>query len=198
MSQAFSGVRIVDFTQVLAGPFATQQLALLGAEVIKIEQPGHGDQTRGLMNDAENAVESMSPAFMTCNLGKRSITLDLKTGQAKEIVFRLVAQADVVVENFRAGVMQRLGFGDDVLRQIKPDLIYCAISGYGQEGPKSAVAAYDGAIQADSGMMAVTGYPATGPPEPVTCQSTWRRHSMPHSPFLQHCIASSPPAKANI
>jgi crotonobetainyl-CoA:carnitine CoA-transferase CaiB-like acyl-CoA transferase len=163
MSQAFSGVRIVDFTQVLAGPFATQQLALLGAEVIKIEQPGHGDQTRGLMNDAENAVESMSPAFMTCNLGKRSITLDLKTGQAKEIVFRLVAQADVVVENFRAGVMQRLGFGDDVLRQIKPDLIYCAISGYGQEGPKSAVAAYDGAIQADSGMMAVTGYPATGP-----------------------------------
>lgn len=163
MTQAFSGVRVIDFTQVLAGPFATQQLALLGADVIKIEQPGQGDQTRTLLADADNSAGGMSPAFMTCNLGKRSITLDLKADRAQEIVFRLVAQADVVVENFKAGVMQRLGFSDDVLRRIRPDLIYCSISGYGQQGPKSGVAAYDGAIQADSGMMAITGYPETGP-----------------------------------
>lgn len=163
MTQAFSGVRIIDFTQVLAGPFATQQLALLGAEIIKIEQPGHGDQTRGLMNDATNAAAGMSPAFMTCNMGKRSLTLDLKSAGAKEIVQRLVQDADVVVENFKAGVMDRLGFGYTAMRQLKADLIYCSISGYGQTGPKAGVPAYDGAIQADSGMMSITGYPATGP-----------------------------------
>ncbi|MCZ6459924.1 MAG: CoA transferase [Gammaproteobacteria bacterium] len=163
MTQAFSGVRIVDFTQVLAGPFATQQLALLGAEVIKIEQPGHGDQTRGLMNDAKDAAAGMSPAFMTCNMGKRSLSLNLKSEQAKEIVQRLVQEADVVVENFKAGVMDRLGFGYADMRQWKSDLIYCSISGYGQSGPKAGVPAYDGAIQADSGMMSITGYPETGP-----------------------------------
>ncbi len=163
MTQAFSGVRIIDFTQVLAGPFATQQLALLGAEVIKIEQPGHGDQTRGLMNDAKDAAAGMSPAFMTCNMGKRSLSLNLKSEQAKEIVQRLVQEADVVVENFKAGVMDRLGFGYADMRQWKSDLIYCSISGYGQSGPKAGVPAYDGAIQADSGMMSITGYPETGP-----------------------------------
>lgn len=162
MTQAFSGVRIIDFTQVLAGPFATQQLALLGAEVIKIEQPGQGDQTRGLMNDAKDAA-GMSPAFMTCNMGKRSLSLNLKSEQAKEIVQRLVQEADVVVENFKAGVMDRLGFGYADMRQWKSDLIYCSISGYGQSGPKAGVPAYDGAIQADSGMMSITGYPETGP-----------------------------------
>ncbi len=163
MTQAFSGVRIIDFTQVLAGPFATQQLALLGAEVIKIEQPGHGDQTRGLMNDAKDAAAGMSPAFMTCNMGKRSLSLNLKSEQAKEIVQRLVQEADVVVENFKAGVMDRLGFGYADMRQWKSDLIFCSISGYGQSGPKAGLPAYDGAIQADSGMMSITGYPETGP-----------------------------------
>lgn len=163
MTQAFSGVRIVDFTQVLAGPFATQQLALLGAEVIKIEQPGHGDQTRGLMNDAKDAAAGMSPAFMTCNMGKRSLTLNLKSAHATDIVQRLVQRADVVVENFKAGVMDRLGFGFTALQEFKSDLIYCSISGYGQTGPKAGIPAYDGAIQADSGMMSITGYPETGP-----------------------------------
>lgn len=161
MTQAFSGVRIIDFTQVLAGPFAVMQLALLGADVIKIEQPGSGDQTRGLMND--DVGDGMSPSFMTCNLNKRSLTLDLKAPRAREIVERLTAGADVVVENFKAGTMRRLGFGYDDLRAIKPDLIYCSVSGYGQSGPKAGLAAYDGAIQAASGMMSQTGHPHTGP-----------------------------------
>ena len=163
MAQAFTGVRILDFTQVLAGPFATQQLALLGADVIKIEQPGVGDQTRGLMNDPDDPAAGMAPAFLSCNLGKRSLTVNLKDPAARDIIERLVEQADVVVENFRAGVMERLGFGYQALKDIRADLIYCSISGYGQTGPKAGVAAYDGAIQADSGMMAITGHPTTGP-----------------------------------
>ncbi|MGE0621024.1 MAG: CaiB/BaiF CoA transferase family protein [Pseudomonadales bacterium] len=161
MPQAFSGIRIVDFTQVLAGPFATQQLALLGADVIKIEERVSGDQTRGLLVDEAGA--GMSPSFMSCNLGKRSLTLDLKSPAAAEVVRRLVETADVVVENFRAGVMDKLGFGYEALKAIRTDLIYCSVSGYGQRGPKAGVPAYDGAIQADSGMMAITGFPESGP-----------------------------------
>jgi len=163
MSQPFQGLRILDFTQVLAGPFATQQLALLGADVIKIEQPGVGDQTRGLMDSAAGAATGMSPSFLSCNLGKRSLTLDLKAAQAKTIVARLVQQCDAVVENFRPGVMARLGLGYEVLRAIRPDLVYCSVSGYGQSGPRAGSPAYDGAIQADSGMMSSNGHPDTGP-----------------------------------
>ena len=161
MTRAFDGIRVIDFTQVLAGPFATQQLAQLGADVIKIEQPVTGDQTRGLMPGTDDA--GMSPSFLTCNLGKRSLTLNLKAGQARAIVHALVRSADVVAENFTPGVMQRLGFDYATLAAIKPDLIYCSISGYGQSGPKASYAAYDGAIQAASGMMAITGHPETGP-----------------------------------
>ncbi len=156
MPRAFEGVRIVDFSQVLAGPFATAQLAQLGADVIKIEQPGSGDQTRGLMADDDDG--GMSPSFLTCNIGKRSLTLNLKAPEARTIVEALVGTADVVVENFTPGVMDRLGFGYAALAKLKRDLIYCSISGYGQAGPKSRLAAYDGAIQAASGMMAITGY----------------------------------------
>jgi crotonobetainyl-CoA:carnitine CoA-transferase CaiB-like acyl-CoA transferase len=163
MTQPFAGLRILDFTQVLAGPFATQQLALLGAEVIKVEPPGTGDQTRTLMNGGPVAPPGMAPSFLSCNLGKRSLCLDLKAPAAAGIVRRLVARSDVVVENFRPGVMQRLGFGYDALRAARPDLVYCSISGYGQQGPRAGVAAYDGAIQADSGMMSINGHPATGP-----------------------------------
>jgi crotonobetainyl-CoA:carnitine CoA-transferase CaiB-like acyl-CoA transferase len=160
--RAFEGIRVIDFTQVLAGPFAAQQLALLGADVIKIEQPGTGDQTRGLMA-ADSDQPGMAPSFLTCNLGKRSVTLNLKAPEAREIVHALVRSADVVIENFKPGVIQRLGFGFDALAPLKPDLVYCSISGYGQEGPKAALAAYDGAIQAASGMMSITGHPETGP-----------------------------------
>ncbi|MEQ8485805.1 MAG: CaiB/BaiF CoA-transferase family protein [Pseudomonadales bacterium] len=161
MPRAFEGIRIIDFTQVLAGPFATAQLAALGADVIKVEQPGSGDQTRTLLGAADDA--GMPPAFLACNLGKRSLTLNLKAPEARDIVLALVRSADVVVENFTPGVMDRLGFGWEALRAERADLIYCSISGYGQSGPKAAQAAYDGAIQAASGMMAVNGHPETGP-----------------------------------
>ncbi|MCH9675107.1 MAG: CoA transferase [Gammaproteobacteria bacterium] len=162
MTLAFQGVRVVDFTQVLAGPFATQQLAQLGADVIKIEERKAGDQTRGLLG-SDGTVPGMSPSFITCNVGKRSLALDLKNKHAETIVNRLISRADVIVENFRPGVMKRLGFDYASCVALKSDLVYCSISGYGQQGPKSAVAAYDGAIQADSGMMACVGTPDSGP-----------------------------------
>jgi len=161
MPQAFEGIRIIDFTQVLAGPFAVMQLALLGAEVIKIEQPRGGDQTRGLMNTGED--DGMSPSFLGMNPNKKSLTLNLKSPKAVEIVNQLVESADVIVENFKAGTMERLGLGYDVMKAIKADLIFCSISGYGQNGPKAGEAAYDGAIQAASGMMSQNGHPETGP-----------------------------------
>ena len=158
--QALTGIRILDFTQVLAGPFATQQLAQLGADVIKIEPRDGGDMTRGL---ASTDSDGMAPSFLTCNLGKRSITLDLKHADAKEVVNRLIATADAVVENFKPGTIERLGFGYEAAKAIKPDIVYASISGYGQSGPKSELPAFDGAIQAASGMMSISGHPASGP-----------------------------------
>jgi crotonobetainyl-CoA:carnitine CoA-transferase CaiB-like acyl-CoA transferase len=161
MSAAFEGIRILDFTQVLAGPFAVMQLALLGAEVIKVEQPGTGDQTRGLMNEDGDA--NMSASFMAVNLNKKSITLNLKDPAAITIIKELIPTIDVVVENFKAGTMQRMGLDYPSLRTLKADLIYCSITGYGQTGPRAGDAAYDGAIQASSGMMSQNGHPETGP-----------------------------------
>jgi len=161
MTQSFQGIRILDFTQVFAGPFGVMQLALLGAEVIKIEQPDTGDQTRGLMNASNE--QGMSPAFSTMNLNKQSLTLNLKHQKAVSIVKSLVRSSDVIVENFKAGTMTKLGLDYDALKQIKPDLIYCSITGYGQTGPKAGEAAYDGAIQAASGMMSQNGHEDTGP-----------------------------------
>ncbi|MBL4681243.1 MAG: CoA transferase [Pseudomonadales bacterium] len=160
MPQAFEGIRVIDFTQVLAGPFAVMQLALLGAEVVKIEHPQGGDQTRG---SQDGKHKGMSASFLGMNLNKKSLTLNLKSPEGVEIVKRLVATADVVVENFKAGTMQRVGLNYELLKEIKPDLIFCSITGYGQKGPKAGEAAYDGAIQASSGMMSQTGYLETGP-----------------------------------
>ncbi len=164
MTKAFAGIRVLDFTQVLAGPYATQQLALLGAEIVKVEQPAGGDQCRDMLN-VGGALEAnrMSPMFLSMNTGKRSLTLDLKKPQARTIVERLVARADVLVQNFKAGTMERMGYGWEAMRAINPRLIYCSISGFGQSGPKSHAAAYDPAIQAASGMMSITGHPETGP-----------------------------------
>ena len=158
--QALTGLRILDFTQVLAGPFATQQLAQIGAQVIKIEQPVTGDMTRGLMSASS---DGMSPSFLTCNLGKRSLAIDLKHPKAKEVIFKLVSQADAVVENFKPGTMERLGFGYEAIKAAKPDIVYASVSGFGQEGPRASQPAYDGAIQAFSGMMSISGHPETGP-----------------------------------
>ena len=163
MTKAFEGVRVIDISQVLAGPFAAGQLALLGADVIKIEQPGQGDQMRTMMANNELAALKLSPTFLGVNTNKRGITIDLKHPDASQIVHRLLSGADVVIENFKAGVIERLGYGYEAVRTVKPDIIYCSISGYGQQGPMAGKAAYDGAIQAASGMMSVTGTPDSGP-----------------------------------
>lgn len=161
MTQAFSGIQILDFTQVFAGPFAVMQLALLGADVIKIEQPGTGDQTRGLMNAGSD--QNQSPSFLTMNANKRSLTLNLKSPEAVTLIKQLIQTTDVVVENFKAGTMTKLGLDYETLKALKPDLIYCSVTGYGQSGPKAGEAAYDGAIQAASGMMSQNGHLSTGP-----------------------------------
>ena len=159
--QALTGIRILDFTQVLAGPFATQQLAQLGADVIKVEQPGVGDITRGGLVSGDSP--GMAPSFLTCNIGKRSLGLDLKSPEAKEIIFKIIETCDAVVENFKPGTIERLGFGYEAVKAVKPDIVYASISGYGQSGPKSELPAFDGAIQAASGMMSITGHPESGP-----------------------------------
>jgi crotonobetainyl-CoA:carnitine CoA-transferase CaiB-like acyl-CoA transferase len=162
MSRPFEGVRILDFTQVLAGPYASYQLALLGAEVIKIERRGGEDMRRTPLS-REWADRNMASAFIAVNGNKRSLTLDLQKPAAQDIVRKLAKDSDIVMENFRAGVMDRLGLGYKALSEINPKLIYCAISGFGQTGPYSNQAGYDGKIQAMSGIMAITGHPETGP-----------------------------------
>jgi crotonobetainyl-CoA:carnitine CoA-transferase CaiB-like acyl-CoA transferase len=162
VTRPFAGVRILDFTRYLAGPYGTYQLALLGADVVKIESR-EGDETRGQLADPVWAERKMAPSFLAVNGNKRSITLDLRRPEAVEVVKRLVAGADVVWENFRGGVMDRLGLGYEALSAINPRLIYCAISGFGRTGPERATAAFDGKLQAMSGIMSITGEPAGGP-----------------------------------
>jgi len=150
-------VRVLDLTNVLAGPFCCYQLAQLGAEVIKVELPKTGDLARQLGADAELNRNLMGASFLAQNAGKRSLTLNLKHDDGKEIFRRLVATADVVVENFRPGVMQRLGLGYEELRNSKSNLIFCAISGFGQDGPLKNNPAYDQIVQGLSGVMSITG-----------------------------------------
>jgi len=150
-------IRVLDLTNVLAGPFACHQLAHMGAEVIKVEAVARGDLARQLGADPELSQNNMGVSFLAQNAGKKSITVNLKNPDGKALFEKLVATADVVVENFRPGVMNRLGVGYDCLKEIKPDLIYCAISGFGQDGPWKHRPAYDQIIQGTSGVMSVTG-----------------------------------------
>ena len=152
-----AGVRVLDLTNVLSGPFATLHLALLGAEVIKIENPVDGDLARKLGNVPELNDRLMGTSFLAQNANKKSVTLNLKEPEAREIFTRLAATADVVVENFRPGVMERLGVPYAVLAQANPRLVYCAISGFGQTGPDALKPAYDQIIQGLSGIMAING-----------------------------------------
>jgi len=152
-----SGVRVLDLTNVLAGPFATVHLALLGAEVIKIEIPVGGDLARRLGNVPELNAKLMGTSFLAQNANKKSLTLNLKEEKAREIFRRLVQIADILVENFRPGVMDRLGLSYAGLCEINPKLIYCAISGFGQTGPDAFKPAYDQIIQGLSGVMAING-----------------------------------------
>ncbi len=150
-------VRVLDLTNVLAGPFATIHLAWLGAEVIKIENPAGGDLARKLGATKELNQQLMGTSFLAQNGNKKSVTLNLKFDEGKEIFKKLAKDADVIVENFRPGVMSRLGIGYETLKMINPKIIYCAISGFGQTGPDALKPAYDQIIQGLSGVMAING-----------------------------------------
>ena len=153
----FEGIRVIDATHVLAGPFAAYQLALLGADVIKIEDPNDPDQSRsGGTDKALNRI-GMGTAFLTQASNKRSMALDLKTERDSEILKALVKTADVFVENYRPGAFDALGLGYDDLSKINPRLIYASFSAFGQTGPRGNQTAYDHVIQATSGIMAMTG-----------------------------------------
>jgi len=151
------GVRVLDLTNVLSGPFASLHLALLGAEVIKIENPKDGDLARKLGIVPEYNKRLMGTSFLAQNSNKKSVSLNTKSPEGKEIFKRLAREADVVIENFRPGVMDRLGIGWSVLREINPRLVFCAISGFGQTGPDAGKPAYDQIIQGLSGEMAING-----------------------------------------
>jgi CoA:oxalate CoA-transferase len=163
MTAVLAGIRVIDITNVLAGPFCSYQLVLSGAEVIKVEVPGSGDLARQLGADAELSQRLMGASFLAQNGGKKSLTVNLKADSGKEIFRRLVKRADVLVENFRPGVMERLGLGYAALAKINPRLVYCAISGFGQDGPMSDAPAYDQIVQGMSGAMSITGDATTAP-----------------------------------
>ena len=163
MPKPFEGIRILDFSQVVSGPYGTEQLALLGADVIKFERPPRGDEARTFCVSKDLLDRGLGSSFLSLNAGKRSMSLDLKKPESIEIIRKLIPTADVVVENFRPGVMARLGLGYEDVRGIKSDIVYCSITGYGQSGPDAGAPAYDGAIQAASGVMSITGHPDGGP-----------------------------------
>ena len=158
-----AGVRVLDLSNVLAGPFCAYQLALLGADVTKVEHPQGGDLARRLGADKDAAARNMGASFVAVNAGKRSITLNLKDPRGKAIFLDLVEDADVLVENFRPGVMDRLGLGYDQLSRLNPRLVYCAISGFGDSGELAPRPAYDQIIQGMAGVMSVTGDPESAP-----------------------------------
>ena len=159
----FEGIRIIDVTHVLAGPFAAYQLALLGADVIKVEHPHDYDQSRDTGGDRALNRERMGTGYLTQGSNKRAITLDLKHERGREVLKKLVAGADVFVENYRAGALPALGLGYEDLSALNPRLIYCSMTAFGQDGPRGGQTAYDHLIQATSGMMATTGTPEVSP-----------------------------------
>ncbi|MER7282974.1 CoA transferase [Dactylosporangium sp. NPDC000244] len=158
-----AGIRVLDLTNVLAGPYCSYQLMLLGADVVKVEAPGRGDLARQLGSDAELNRRGIGASFLAQNAGKKSVELDLKDPADRATFEEMVGAADVLLENFRAGVMARLGYDQERLRALNPALIACSITGFGQTGPMSQAPAYDQIIQGLSGMMSVTGTRETAP-----------------------------------
>jgi crotonobetainyl-CoA:carnitine CoA-transferase CaiB-like acyl-CoA transferase len=158
-----SGIRVLDLTTVLAGPFAAYQLSLMGADVIKIEIPGTGDLARDFGEREDLKAVSMGPSFLAQNSGKRSLTVNLKIDEGRRVFTRLLESADVLIENMRPGVLERLGFSWEAIHEINPALVYCAVSGFGQTGPLADRTAYDQIIQGFAGIAAVTGERSGGP-----------------------------------
>jgi crotonobetainyl-CoA:carnitine CoA-transferase CaiB-like acyl-CoA transferase len=163
MFKPLDGVRVIDLTQVLAGPYATYQLALLGAEVIKVEQPGQGDWTRdgGAPEGLED--QKLGTSFLTHNASKKSVAIDLKTDEGQTSLTALIKSADIFVENFRPGTAARLGLSYEDVRRIRPGIVYCSISAFGQDGPIGHRPAYDHIVQGMCGIMRTTGTPETEP-----------------------------------
>lgn len=162
-ARPLEGVRVLDLCRVVSGPFATMQLGDLGADVAKVESPGQGDESRSY---GPPFVEGESAYYMSVNRNKRSIAIDLKSAEGRKLALDLAARADVVIENFRPGTMERLGLGYDELRKINPRIIYCGISGFGRSGPEAGRPGYDLILQGEGGVMSITGE-ADGPPMKV-------------------------------
>lgn len=161
MQNLLSHIRVLDLSRVLAGPWATQLLADLGADVIKVERPGKGDDTRAwgppFLKRPDGTATQDGGYFIAANRGKKSITVDLQTAEGQDIIKRLAKDADVVIENYKVGTLKRLGLGYEDLSAINPALVYCSVTGFGQDGPRAAQPAYDFLIQAMGGLMSVTG-----------------------------------------
>ena len=157
---ALEGIKVIDFSQILAGPFCTSQLADMGAEVIKVEKPGIGDDTRGY---GPPFINGESAAFLTLNRNKKSIVLNLKDDRGLDLARKLITESDVVVQNFRPGIMEKLGLGYEEVKTFNPSLIYCSISGFGNSGPSSQKAGFDIVAQGMSGIMSFTGFPDLPP-----------------------------------
>src|SRR6267378_8572534 len=160
--QPLKGIRVLDLTRVLAGPYCAMLLGDMGAEVIKVEEPGKGDYTRGWPPFAGGE----SPYFMSVNRNKKNVTLNLKAAEGRDLLKRPAKKSDVLLENFRTGTMEKLGVGYATLSKINPKLIYCAMSGFGESGPEAHRGGYDLIVQAESGVMDITGF-ADGPPVKV-------------------------------
>lgn len=154
------GITVLDLTQALAGPFCTMQLGDMGAEILKIERPGRGDDSR---HWGPPFIDSECAYFISTNRNKKSVTLNLKADKGKEVLTKLIEKCDVLIENFKPGSLDRLGFGYDKAKEINPRIVYCSISGYGQNGPQKYEAAYDLIIQGESGLMSITGFPENPP-----------------------------------
>lgn len=166
-SQALAGVRVLDLTRVLAGPFCGQILGDLGADVTKIERPGVGDDGRmygfSSLKDSEGNTTRESAFYLTANRNKKSVTCNISKPEGQELIRRLAADSDVLIENYKVGNLKRYGLDYESLKEINPKLIYCSITGYGQTGPMATRPGYDGLFQATGGMMAVTGHPEGQP-----------------------------------
>ena len=163
MKQALAGLKVIDFSQLLQGPYATQMLGDLGADVIKIERYGSGDIYRGMTFFNKWIAEDESPCFMAWNRNKRSIAIDMKKEEGKKIILQLIEQADIVVEKFRPGVMERLGYGYAALKKINPKIIYCSASGWGSDGPYLKRPGQDLLVQSVSGAIMTSGKKSDGP-----------------------------------
>ena len=163
MKTALGHIKVLDLTRILAGPWATQNLADMGAEVIKIERPRVGDDTRTwgppFLKDADGKETRDSSYFLSANRGKQSVTLDLATPEGQEIIRMLAADADVVVENYKVGTLARYGLAYEDLKKVNPRIVYCSVTGFGQDGPYAALPGYDYVFQGMGGLMSITGVP---------------------------------------